>query len=94
MLTGPTHHSMVTLRLVVEKVLVKVLVKAREMVDLVEVQLIMPLLVLEQQVKVIMEELDLVVEVMPLVEVVVKVQLEEMLQIIPPVVMVETEVLG
>ena len=41
-----------------------------------------------------MEELDKVVEVMSLVEVVVKVQLEEMLQIIPPVVMVETEVLG
>ena len=47
MLTEITHHSMVILRLVVEKVLVKVLVKAREMVDLVEEEVIVVVLELE-----------------------------------------------
>jgi hypothetical protein len=50
--------------------------------------------VLEHLVKVMMVEMVLVEEVMPLVEVVVQELQDRMLQIIPLVVMVETELLG
>ena len=64
------------------------------LVDLVEEEHITVLVVLEHLVKVMMVEMVLLEEVMPLVEVVVQELQDRMLQIIPLVVMVETEVLG
>ena len=89
------QHLMAALRLVVDEVVVKE--HPRQMVhlvDLVEEEHITVLVVLEHLVKVMMVEMVLLEEVMPLVEVVVQELQDRMLQIIPLVVMVETELLG
>ena len=89
------QHLMAVLQLLVDEVVVKVVVSQMvHLVDLVGEEHTTVLVVLEHLVKVMMVEMVLVEEVMPLVEVVVQELQDRMLQIIPLVVMVEMELLG